>query len=109
MQLGQLEHLHTLILDRNQYTSHVKFPFMPSVRVVCINQNKIRNLPVFVEEIARKFPNIKSVAVIFFSSPFPFSLFTFAKVVIRRLNAMICVFEDPFYRFIGSFYRDGVR
>ncbi|XP_059932947.1 leucine-rich melanocyte differentiation-associated protein isoform X1 [Gadus macrocephalus] len=59
VQLGQLEQLHTLILDRNQYTSHVKFPFMPSVTAVCINQNKIHNLPVFVDEIGRKFPNIK--------------------------------------------------
>ncbi|CAL8377343.1 unnamed protein product [Boreogadus saida] len=56
---GALEQLHTLILDRNQYTSHVKFPFMPSVTAVCINQNKIHNLPVFVDEIGRKFPNIK--------------------------------------------------
>ncbi|CAL8326969.1 unnamed protein product [Lota lota] len=54
-----LEHLHTLILDQNQYTSHVKFPFMPSVTAVCINQNKIHNLPVFVDEIRCKFPNIK--------------------------------------------------
>ncbi|XP_047185321.1 leucine-rich repeat-containing protein 72 [Scophthalmus maximus] len=57
--LGQLEKLSTLILDCNNYTSHVKFPYMPSVTTVCINKNKINNLPVFVEEIRRKFPNIK--------------------------------------------------
>lgn len=57
--LDQLERLSTLILDCNNYTSHVKFPYMPSVTTVCINKNKINNLPVFVEEIRRKFPNIK--------------------------------------------------
>ncbi|KAK0140965.1 Leucine-rich melanocyte differentiation-associated protein [Merluccius polli] len=58
-----LERLRTLILDCNHYTSHVKFPFMPSVTVVCINKNKINNLPVFVEEIRRKFPNIKILSM----------------------------------------------
>uniref|UniRef100_A0A3P8WST0 Uncharacterized protein n=1 Tax=Cynoglossus semilaevis TaxID=244447 RepID=A0A3P8WST0_CYNSE len=43
--LGQLERLST-------------FPYMPSVTTVCINKNKINNLPVFVEEVRRKFPNI---------------------------------------------------
>ncbi|XP_039997466.1 leucine-rich repeat-containing protein 72, partial [Xiphias gladius] len=61
--LGQLEKLSTLILDCNNYTSHVKFPFMPSVTTVCINKNKINNLPVFVEEIRRKFPNIKILSM----------------------------------------------
>ncbi|XP_034471086.1 leucine-rich repeat-containing protein 72 [Hippoglossus hippoglossus] len=61
--LGQLEKLSTLILDCNKYTSHVKFPYMPSVTTVCINKNKINNLPVFVEEIRRKFPNIKILSM----------------------------------------------
>ncbi|KAF0039022.1 hypothetical protein F2P81_009506, partial [Scophthalmus maximus] len=61
--LGQLEKLSTLILDCNNYTSHVKFPYMPSVTTVCINKNKINNLPVFVEEIRRKFPNIKQYVI----------------------------------------------
>ncbi|XP_071371514.1 leucine-rich melanocyte differentiation-associated protein [Centroberyx affinis] len=61
--LGQLERLSTLILDCNNYTSHVKFPYMPSVTTVCLNKNKINNLPVFVEEIRRKFPNIKILSM----------------------------------------------
>ncbi|XP_029311160.1 leucine-rich repeat-containing protein 72 [Cottoperca gobio] len=61
--LGQLEKLSTLILDCNSYTSHIKFPYMPSVTTVCINKNKINNLPVFVEEIRRKFPNIKILSM----------------------------------------------
>uniref|UniRef100_A0A3Q0S0K5 U2A'/phosphoprotein 32 family A C-terminal domain-containing protein n=1 Tax=Amphilophus citrinellus TaxID=61819 RepID=A0A3Q0S0K5_AMPCI len=61
--LGRLEKLSTLILDCNNYTSHVKFPYMPSVTTVCINKNKINNLPVFVEEVWRKFPNIKILSM----------------------------------------------
>ncbi|KAK2852026.1 hypothetical protein Q5P01_008302 [Channa striata] len=61
--LGQLEKLSTLILDCNNYTSHVKFPYMPSVTTVCVNKNKINNLPVFVEEVRRKFPNIKILSM----------------------------------------------
>ncbi|XP_044197506.1 uncharacterized protein LOC122973819 isoform X1 [Thunnus albacares] len=36
---------------------------MPSVTTVCINKNKINNLPVFVEEIRRKFPSIKILSM----------------------------------------------
>ncbi|KAM9836591.1 uncharacterized protein ACBR49_019031 [Aulostomus maculatus] len=61
--LGQMERLSTLILDCNKYTSHVKFPYMPSVTTICVNKNKINNLPVFVEEIRRKFPNIKILSM----------------------------------------------
>ncbi|XP_058885250.1 leucine-rich repeat-containing protein 72-like [Acipenser ruthenus] len=61
--LGELEKLTTLILDCNNYTSHVKFPFMPSVTTVWINKNKIKNLPTFVEEVRRKFPNIRILSM----------------------------------------------
>ncbi|XP_013876545.1 leucine-rich repeat-containing protein 72 [Austrofundulus limnaeus] len=61
--LGRLEKLSTLILDCNSYTSHVKFPYMPSISTLCINKNQIHNLPVFVEEIKRKFPNIKILSM----------------------------------------------
>ncbi|KAG5845642.1 hypothetical protein ANANG_G00141450 [Anguilla anguilla] len=61
--LGELEKLSTLILDSNNYNSHVKFPYMPSITTVWINKNKISNLPIFVEEISRKFPNIKILSM----------------------------------------------
>ncbi|XP_034412539.1 U2 small nuclear ribonucleoprotein A' [Cyclopterus lumpus] len=61
--LDQLEKLSTLILDCNNYTSHIKFPYMTSVTTVCINKNRINNLPLFVEEIRRKFPNIKILSM----------------------------------------------
>ncbi|KPP61489.1 hypothetical protein Z043_120406 [Scleropages formosus] len=61
--LGELEKLSTLILDCNNYSSHVKFPFMSSITTVWINKNRITNLPIFVEEIRRKFPNIRILSM----------------------------------------------
>ncbi|XP_061106691.1 uncharacterized protein LOC133134506 [Conger conger] len=61
--LGELEKLTTLILDCNNYSSHVKFPYMPSITTIWINKNKISNLPTFVEEISRKFPSIKILSM----------------------------------------------
>ncbi|XP_028297648.1 uncharacterized protein LOC114459656 isoform X2 [Gouania willdenowi] len=61
--LGKLEKLSTLILDSNNFTSHVKFPFMPSITTVYINKNNISNLPVFVEEVRQKFPRIRILSM----------------------------------------------
>ncbi|PWA22150.1 hypothetical protein CCH79_00019972 [Gambusia affinis] len=61
--LMQTDTLEVLDLNCNNYTSHVKFPYMPSITAMCINKNKINNLPVFVEEIRRKFPNIKVLSM----------------------------------------------
>ncbi|XP_067304880.1 leucine-rich melanocyte differentiation-associated protein [Pseudorasbora parva] len=61
--LGGLEKLSTLILDCNNYNSHVKFPYMPSLTTLWINKNKISNLPIIVEEISCKFPNIKILSM----------------------------------------------
>ncbi|KAL1270543.1 hypothetical protein QQF64_029559 [Cirrhinus molitorella] len=61
--LGGLEKLSTLILDCNNYSAHVKFPYMPSLTTLWINKNKISNLPIIVEEIRCKFPNIKILSM----------------------------------------------
>ncbi|KAL0970325.1 hypothetical protein UPYG_G00240480 [Umbra pygmaea] len=61
--LVELEKLSTLNLDCNCFSSHVKFPYMPSVTTLCVNKNKISNLPIFVEEIRTKFPNIKFLSM----------------------------------------------
>ncbi|XP_051755039.1 uncharacterized protein LOC127515447 [Ctenopharyngodon idella] len=61
--LGGLEKLSTLILDCNNYNAHVKFPYMPSLTTLWINKNKISNLPIIVEEICCKFPNIKILSM----------------------------------------------
>ncbi|XP_026865723.1 uncharacterized protein LOC113577333 isoform X2 [Electrophorus electricus] len=61
--LGELERLSTLILDCNNYSAHVKFPYIPNLTTLWINKNKIRNLPIIVDEIRRKFPNIKLLSM----------------------------------------------
>ncbi|XP_048827498.1 uncharacterized protein LOC125705149 isoform X2 [Brienomyrus brachyistius] len=61
--LGELEKLATLILDCNNYNAHVKFPYLPSITTVCINRNRISNLPIFIEEVRRKFPNIRQYVI----------------------------------------------
>ncbi|XP_062372090.1 uncharacterized protein LOC134059662 [Sardina pilchardus] len=61
--LGELACLSTLILDCNNYSAHVKFPYMPALRTLWVNKNKIRNLPTIVEEIRCKFPNIKILSM----------------------------------------------
>uniref|UniRef100_A0A8C1JJ63 Uncharacterized protein n=1 Tax=Cyprinus carpio TaxID=7962 RepID=A0A8C1JJ63_CYPCA len=61
--LDDLEKLSTLILDCNNYSAHVKFPYMPSLTTLWINKNKISNLPIIVEEICCKFPNIKILSM----------------------------------------------
>ncbi|XP_051571742.1 uncharacterized protein LOC127451246 [Myxocyprinus asiaticus] len=61
--LGGLDKLSTLILDCNNYNAHVKFPYMPSLTTLWINKNKISNLPIIVEEICCKFPNIKILSM----------------------------------------------
>ncbi|XP_017326848.1 leucine-rich melanocyte differentiation-associated protein [Ictalurus punctatus] len=61
--LVELAKLSTLILDGNNYSTHVKFPYMPSLTTLWINKNKISNLPIIVEEIRCKFPNIKILSM----------------------------------------------
>ncbi|TNN46636.1 Protein tilB [Liparis tanakae] len=36
---------------------------MSSVTTLCVNKNRISNLPLFVEEIRRKFPNLKILSM----------------------------------------------
>ncbi|KAM9718010.1 leucine-rich melanocyte differentiation-associated protein isoform 2-T2 [Menidia menidia] len=62
--LTQTHTLEVLDLSYNLLDdAHVKFPYMPSVTTLCINKNKIKNLPVFVEEIRRKFPSIRFLSM----------------------------------------------
>ncbi|XP_007904797.1 leucine-rich melanocyte differentiation-associated protein isoform X2 [Callorhinchus milii] len=62
-QLGDLWKLTTLILDGNNFSSHVKFPYMPNVTTLWINKNRITNLAIFIAEIARNFPQIRILSM----------------------------------------------
>ncbi|XP_072046798.1 leucine-rich melanocyte differentiation-associated protein-like [Amphiura filiformis] len=50
--------INTLILDNNDIKSHVKFPPLPNLHTLWINRNRISNLTVFIENIAREFPKL---------------------------------------------------
>ncbi|XP_078070159.1 leucine-rich melanocyte differentiation-associated protein [Mustelus asterias] len=62
-QLGELKKLTTLILDGNNFTSHVKFAYMPSLTTLWINKNKITNLAIFIAEIAKSLPRIRILSM----------------------------------------------
>ncbi|XP_062512235.1 leucine-rich melanocyte differentiation-associated protein-like [Corticium candelabrum] len=50
--------MHSLILDRNELTSHTKLPFLPNLHTLWVNHNKISNLSVFVDNVAASCPNL---------------------------------------------------
>nr|XP_014353772.1 PREDICTED: uncharacterized protein LOC102347411 isoform X2 [Latimeria chalumnae] len=62
-QLGELKKLTTLILDCNGFSSHTKFPYMPSLTTLWINKNLVTNLTIFIEEVAKKFPNLRILSM----------------------------------------------
>ncbi|XP_041041254.1 leucine-rich melanocyte differentiation-associated protein [Carcharodon carcharias] len=62
-QLGELKKLTTLILDGNNFTSHVKFAYMPRLSTLWINKNKITNLAIFIAELAKNFPQIRILSM----------------------------------------------
>ncbi|KAL6057766.1 Leucine rich melanocyte differentiation associated [Balamuthia mandrillaris] len=43
--------LETLVLDNNQLTSHTKFPALPSLHTLWVNNNQIKNLAVFLDNL----------------------------------------------------------
>lgn len=57
--LQDFTQLNTLILDNNNLTNHVKFPYMESLHTLWLNQNKITNLSAFIETVAKCLPNLK--------------------------------------------------
>ncbi|XP_053357435.1 probable U2 small nuclear ribonucleoprotein A' isoform X1 [Clarias gariepinus] len=62
--LKQQDTLEVLDLSYNLLDdTHVKFPYMPSLTTLWINKNKISNLPIIVEEIRCKFPNVKILSM----------------------------------------------
>ena len=57
--LYDFENLNSLILDNNNLNSHVKFPHVAGLETLWVNHNAITNLSVFVETVAKSFPNLK--------------------------------------------------
>ncbi|XP_019622647.1 PREDICTED: leucine-rich repeat-containing protein C10orf11 homolog [Branchiostoma belcheri] len=63
MPLMDFRRLNTLILDSNGLTSHVKFPPLPSLHTLWVNHNNITNLSVFIETVAKCFPNLRFLSM----------------------------------------------
>ncbi|KAL5469354.1 hypothetical protein EMCRGX_G030604 [Ephydatia muelleri] len=61
--LREFTGLGTLILDRNNITSHVVFPSLPQLEVLWVNHNKIANLALFIQTISSSFPNLKNLSM----------------------------------------------
>ncbi|EDO41853.1 predicted protein [Nematostella vectensis] len=57
--LHDFEDLNTLVLDNNELNNHIKFPYLEKLETLWANHNNITNLSVFVETVAKSFPNLK--------------------------------------------------
>ena len=63
-QLRDFDRLHTLILDNNRLTSHVKFPKLPQLRTLWVNKNNISNLSIFVDHLVAATPNLRYLSML---------------------------------------------
>src|SRR3990167_1790385 len=59
-----MNNLQTLILDNNYLQSNSKFPFLPKLRTLSINGNRIDNLELFICQIERAFPSLRCLSMI---------------------------------------------
>lgn len=46
--------LETLVLDKNKITSHTQFPFLPNLKSLWVNKNKIDNLVIFMDKVGHR-------------------------------------------------------
>ena len=57
--LSGLDQLETLVLDHNKLDCHVRFPLLPSLKMLSVNCNEIKNLSIFVKNLASSFFYLK--------------------------------------------------
>lgn len=50
--------LKTLILDKNQIQSNFKIPNLSCLETLWVNQNRIENLSIFIENLVKSCPNL---------------------------------------------------
>jgi len=62
--LDQFKSLNSLVLDNNQLDSNQVFPFMPTLQTLCVNNNNISDLKVFLDSICKAFPNITYLSML---------------------------------------------
>lgn len=61
--LLDVPNLETLILDKNNLDSHVKFPRFTRLTSLSVNNNAINNLSVFAKMVTNSFPNLKFLSM----------------------------------------------
>ncbi|RDD39808.1 Leucine-rich repeat-containing protein C10orf11-like protein [Trichoplax sp. H2] len=61
--LVRLKQLRILILDHNHINSQIQFPSHEMLNTLWVNHNEIENLSIFIEKIAKAFPNLKYLSM----------------------------------------------
>ena len=56
--------LETLVLDKNQISSHTKFPNIPTLKTLWVNHNNITNLSVFIDKLVDAVPNLRYLSML---------------------------------------------
>ncbi|XP_055939405.1 leucine-rich melanocyte differentiation-associated protein-like [Argiope bruennichi] len=61
--LGEMQNLHTLILDHNLIVSTTVFPKLPRLRVLWLNFNLISEVALFIPALSRSCPNLRYLSL----------------------------------------------
>ncbi|XP_064388545.1 leucine-rich melanocyte differentiation-associated protein-like [Halichondria panicea] len=61
--LFELTDLCTLILDTNRIHSHSVFPPLPKLKILWVNKNEIKNLSIFIGNVAQCCPNLYQLSM----------------------------------------------
>ncbi|KAK7872172.1 hypothetical protein R5R35_001735 [Gryllus longicercus] len=61
--LCHFENLSSLILDHNEVDSNVQFPSLPSLKLLWLNHNKIKDLFPFIRNLNNSVPNLKYLSL----------------------------------------------
>eukprot|EP00004_Rigifila_ramosa_P028720 TRINITY_DN9843_c0_g1_i2.p1 TRINITY_DN9843_c0_g1~~TRINITY_DN9843_c0_g1_i2.p1 ORF type:complete len:188 (-),score=38.39 TRINITY_DN9843_c0_g1_i2:39-602(-) len=55
--------MNTLVLDENQITSVQRFPYLPNLRTLSLNNNKITDVAVFLNDLDRMLPSLNFLSL----------------------------------------------
>lgn len=52
------------MLDGNGLNTHTKFPFLPNLRTLWLNNNKIENISIILDTLVQSTPNLKELSLL---------------------------------------------